>query len=97
MNIRPLHETVIVRQERVKPVTAGGIMLPEISQGKTREAIVVAVGPGKRMPDGSFQWPPVDVGERVLFKKNASLDKIMLDGEELIALKNPTDILGVWR
>lgn len=51
----------------VESETKGGIIMPDVSQGKTARGIVVAVGPGRRRDDGTYNSPPAEVGSELLF------------------------------
>ena len=92
--LKPLLDRVLV-QRAVKPSkTAGGILLPESSLGKMNEGIVVAVGPGRKLEDGSMNTPSVSVGDNVLLPEYGG-NTVKLDEEEFIIYRNE-DLLGVF-
>ena len=93
MKVRPLQDRVLVKRVESETRTAGGIIIPDTAKEKPLEGIVIAVGEGKRLEDGSRVAPEVSVGERVLFGKYAGTE-IKVDGEDHMILKE-SDILGI--
>ncbi|MBQ9395263.1 MAG: co-chaperone GroES [Proteobacteria bacterium] len=93
MKVRPLQDRVLVKRVESLTRTAGGIIIPDTAKEKPLEGIVIAVGEGKRLDDGTRVKPEVKEGDRVLFGKYAGTE-IKLDGEEHMILKE-SDILGV--
>lgn len=93
MNLRPLHDRVVVRRAQSEEKTKGGIIIPDTAQEKPQEAVVVAVGLGNRNDNG--QRLPLDVkeGDRILFGKWSGTE-IKVEGEDLLILKE-SDILGI--
>ena len=86
MNLRPLHDRVIVKRVENETKTASGIVIPDSAAEKPDQGEVVAVGPGKRNDKGEINPMGVKVGDRVLFGKyNGSPVKV--DGVELVALE----------
>ena len=93
MKVRPLQDRVLVKRVESLTRTAGGIIIPDTAKEKPLEGIVIAVGEGKRLDDGTRVKPEVKEGDRVLFGKYAGTE-IKLDGEEHMILKE-SDILGI--
>ena len=93
MNIRPLHDRVLVKRIEAEEKSAGGIILPDTAKEKPIEAEVVAVGPGKRADDGKRIEPAVKAGDKVLFAKWSG-SEVKIDGEEHLILRED-EILGV--
>lgn len=93
MQIRPLHDRVIVKRLESERTTAAGIVIPDSAGEKPDQGEVLAVGPGKR--DGSGKIIPMDVkvGDRVLFGKYAG-QTVKVEGEELLVMREE-DIMGV--
>lgn len=93
MNLRPLHDRVLVRRLEEKESMRGGIIIPDTAKEKPQQAEVVAVGNGKLLDDG--QRAPVDLkaGDRILFGKYSGSD-VKIDGEEYLILRED-EILGV--
>ena len=93
VNIRPLHDRVLVRRIEVGEQVRGGIIIPDTAKEKPQEAEVLAVGAGLVMDDGSRRPLDVKVGDRVLTGKWGG-DTINVDGEDLIIVKE-SDIYAV--
>ena len=93
MNIRPLHDRVVVRRIEQKETVRGGIIIPDTAKEKPQEAEVVAVGPGKVNEDGKRSPMDVKKGERVLIGKYSG-SEIKIDDEELVILRED-EILAV--
>jgi chaperonin GroES len=93
MNIRPLHDRIIVERLEEETTTAAGIIIPDSAKEKPQQGNVVAVGKGKVTEDGKVLPLDVKVGDKVLFGKYAGTD-IKLDGKEYLMMRED-DILGV--
>jgi len=93
MNIRPLHDRLVVRRLEEESTTAGGIVLPDSAAEKPSQGEVLAVGPGKTLDNGDVKAPDVKVGDKVLFGQYGG-STVKLDGEELLIL-NESEIFGV--
>ncbi|MFZ5844298.1 MAG: co-chaperone GroES [Pseudomonadota bacterium] len=86
MNLRPLHDRVVVRRLEEERVSAGGIVIPDNATEKPSKGEVVAVGPGKRLDNGSVAALSVKVGEKVLFGKYSGTE-VKVDGKEFVVLR----------
>ena len=93
MNIRPLHDRVLVKRVKEEEKTKGGIIIPDTAKEKPIQGKVVAVGNGKVLKDGKVRAVDVKVGDTVLFGKYSGTE-IKLDGEEHIILRED-DVLAV--
>jgi chaperonin GroES len=93
MKIRPLQDRVIVRRVKEEEKTRGGLFIPDTAKEKPVEAIVLAVGNGKVLEDGTVRRPDVREGDRVLFGKYTG-NEVKIDGEDALILREE-DILGV--
>jgi chaperonin GroES len=94
MDIRPLHDRIVVKRiEEKEATTAGGLFIPDPAKEKPQEGQVVAVGKGKRADDGKLIAPDVQVGDRILFGKYSGSD-IKLDGNEYLIMRED-EVLGV--
>ena len=91
--VTPLGDRVLVKRVAADDKTKGGIILPDTAKEKPREGIVVAVGNGKLMDNGSRQAMSVKQTDRVLFSSYAG-SEIKLDGEDLLIL-GEDEILAV--
>ncbi len=93
MNIRPLHDRVVVEPVAADQKTAGGIIIPDTAQEKPSEGKIVAVGSGYRNDEGKVTKLDVKKGDRVLYGKWSGTE-IKVDGKDLLIMKE-SDILGV--
>ena len=93
MNIRPLHDRIIVERLEEETTTAAGIIIPDSAKEKPQQGTVVAVGKGKVTEEGKVMPLDVKVGDKVLFGKYAGTD-IKLDGKEYLMMRED-DVLGV--
>jgi len=93
VNLRPLADRVVVKVIEVEEKTEGGIVLPDTAKERPQEGEVLAVGPGRRLDDGSLLPLSVKVGDRVLFSKYGGVE-VKVEGEEYLILRED-DILGV--
>ena len=93
MNIRPLHDRVIVKRLEEETTTPGGIVLPGSAAEKPSQGIVLAVGSGKQLDTGTVRVLEVKVGDKVLFGKYSG-NEVKVDGEDLIVMREE-DIMGI--
>ena len=93
VNIKPLHDRVIVRRIEEGEQIRGGIIIPDTAKEKPQEGEVVAAGEGKYREDGTRQTLDVKAGDRVLFGKYSG-SEVKLDGEELLIMRED-EILGI--
>jgi len=93
MNLRPLHDRVIIKRLDQESTTASGIIIPDAAAEKPDQGEVMAVGPGKRDDSGKLNVPDVKVGDRVLFGKYAG-QTVKVDGDELLVMREE-DIMAV--
>ena len=93
MNIRPLHDRLVVRRLEEETTTAGGIVLPDSAAEKPSQGEVLAVGPGKTLDNGDVKALDVKVGDKVIFGQYGG-STVKIDGEELLIL-NESEIFGV--
>ncbi len=93
MNLRPLHDRVIVKRVAEETTTASGIVLPGSATEKPSEGEVLAVGNGKQLDNGDVRALEVKVGDKVLFGKYSG-SEVKVDGEELIVMREE-DVIGI--
>ncbi len=93
VNIRPLHDRVLVKRLEQQEQVRGGIIIPDTAKEKPQEAEVVAVGPGKLTDDGKRAAMDVQVGDRVLMGKYSGseikyedTDYVILREDEILAV-----------
>ncbi|ROO25639.1 co-chaperone GroES [Salinisphaera japonica] len=93
MNIRPLHDRVVIKRLEEEQKTPGGIVIPDSAAEKPQRGEVVAVGNGKALENGDVRKPEVAVGDKVMFGKFSGTE-IKIDGEEVVVMRED-DILAV--
>jgi chaperonin GroES len=94
MNIRPLHDRVVIRRMEEETKTSGGIVLPGSAAEKPNQGEIVAVGTGKPLDNGEVRAMSVSVGDTAVFGQYSGSNTIKVDGEELLIM-NESEILGV--
>jgi len=93
MNIRPLHDRVIIRRLEEDRKSAGGIVIPDTAAEKPMKGEVVAAGPGKLSEDGKLRPLDVKPGDQVLFGKYSGTE-VKMNGQDLVVMRED-DIMGV--
>lgn len=93
MNIRPLHDRVIVKRLEEERKTASGIVIPDSATEKPDQGEILAVGKGKVGDDGKIRSLEVKVGDKVLFGKYSG-QAVKIKGEEYLVMREE-DIMGV--
>lgn len=91
--IRPLFDRVLIEQVKAQEKTSGGLIIPDSAQNPPQEAIVIAVGEGKRNSNGELNPMGVAVGDRVIFSQYSGT-KVEYDGKSYI-LMNVADLFAV--
>jgi chaperonin GroES len=93
MNVRPLHDRLIIQRLDEGEQKVGGIIIPDTAKEKPQQGKVIAVGNGKSKDDGKRTPLDVKAGDRILFGKYAG-QEIKLDGEDYLIMKED-EVLGV--
>ena len=93
MNIRPLHDRVLVKRMEEETTSSGGIVIPDSATEKPQRGEIVAAGNGKRLDSGEVVPLEVKVGDTVLFGKYSGTEIKEL-GEGMIVMRED-DIMGV--
>ena len=93
MNLRPIHDRVIVRRMEEETTTAGGIVIPDNAAEKPSRGEIIAAGNGKITDSGDVRPLAVKVGDKVLFGKYAGTE-VKVEGEELLVMRED-DIVAV--
>ncbi|HUG81717.1 MAG TPA: co-chaperone GroES [Bryobacterales bacterium] len=93
MPLRPLHDRILVTRVELGEQQKGGIIIPDSAKEKPSEGKVVAVGPGKRLDDGSLLAPDVKPGDKILFGKYSGSEVTVDDTDYLILRED--EILAV--
>ncbi len=94
MNIRPLHDRVVVKRMEEERTSAGGIVIPDSATEKPARGEILSIGKGKIAENGDVRPLDVKVGDQVLFGKYSGTE-IKVDGEEVLVMRED-DIMGVF-
>jgi chaperonin GroES len=94
MNVRPLHDRILVQRLEEGEQKVGGIIIPDSAKEKPQQGKVIAVGNGKVKDDGTRVPLDVKAGDTVLFGKYSG-QEIKLDGEEYLIMRED-EILAVF-
>ena len=86
MNIRPLHDRVIVRRMDEEKTSPGGIVIPDAATEKPVKGEVLAIGKGKLLENGDVRPLDVKVGDKILFGKYSGTE-VNVDGEDLLVMR----------
>jgi len=93
MNIRPLHDRVVVRRVEEEKTTSSGIIIPDSATEKPSRGEVIAVGNGRKNDNGEVIAMDVKVGDQILFGQYAG-NEIKVDGEILLVM-NESDVVAI--
>ena len=93
MKVRPLHDRILLQRIEEKESQKGGIIIPDTAKEKPQEGLVVAVGNGKILENGTKLTPAVKEGDRVLFGKYSGTE-IKVDGEDYLIVRED-DVFGI--
>lgn len=93
MNLKPLHDRVIIKRLEADTVSAGGIVIPDSATEKPIKGEVVAVGAGKALDNGSIRALTVKTGDKVLFGKYSGTE-VKVDGTDYLVVRED-DIFAV--
>ena len=93
MNLRPLHDRVIIKRMEEERTSPGGIVIPDSAAEKPSKGEVIAAGNGKRTDSGEVIAMDVKVGDKVLFGKYSGTE-VKVDGQDLLVMREE-DIMAV--
>ncbi len=93
MNLRPLHDRVVVEREPQERKSAGGIVIPDTAGEKPTFGKVLAVGQGKVLDNGQARVPDIKVGDRILFGKYSGTE-VRVNNIELVVMRED-DVMAV--
>ena len=94
MQVRPLHDRVLVKRFTEEEKSKGGIIIPDTAKEKPAQGEVIAVGQGRVTEEGKIRPLDVKKGDRILFGKYAG-NEIKIDGEEFLMMREE-DIFAVF-
>jgi chaperonin GroES len=93
VNLKPLADRVVLEVLNDTEQTAGGIYLPETAREKPQKGVVLAVGPGRLLDNGTREPMNVKVGDKVLFAKYGGTE--VKFGQKEVKILSEKDILGI--
>ena len=93
MTIRPLHDRILARRVVAQDTTTGGLFIPDNAKEKPMEAMVIAIGSGKLLENGTIQALTVKTGDRILIGKYTG-NEVKLDGHDHLIVSED-DVLAV--
>ena len=94
MNLQPLDDRIVVRQNEAEEKTASGLVIPDTAKEKPQQGEVLAVGPGRRSEQTGDIIPlDVKVGDTVVYSKYGGTE-ITVDGDDLLILTS-RDVLAI--
>ena len=94
MAVKPLEDRVLVKPVEQESVTASGLYIPESSKEKPIHGVVVAVGPGKRLENGSRVSMSVSKGDTVVYAAGYGATEVQVDGVDHLIMRE-AELLGV--
>ena len=93
LNIRPLGDKVIVQRVEAEEKTAGGILLPDSAKEKPKRGVILAIGTGRLLDDGTRSEMQVQKNDEIMFTSYAGTE-IKMNGEDYMIM-DESDILGI--
>jgi chaperonin GroES len=93
VNIRPLHDRVVVKREAEERKSPGGIVIPDTAGEKPTFGKVIAVGKGKVLENGETRTLDVKVGDRVLFGKYSGTE-VKVDNQDVVVMRED-DVMAI--
>jgi len=93
MKFKPLGDRILLKQLEAKEKTKGGIVLPDTVKEKPQEGEIIAVGEGKKNPEGKVVPLSLKVGDKILYGKYSGTE-IVIDGEDYLIIREE-DVLGI--
>jgi len=93
VNLKPLHDNVVIEHVEQEDKTSGGVFLPDTAKEKPQEGVIRAIGGGRTLDNGTKLAMGVKVGDRVLYRKYSGSD-VKIDGTEYLIIPEK-DILAI--
>ena len=93
MNLKPLHDNVVIEHVEQEDKTSGGVFLPDTAKEKPQEGMIRAIGGGRTLDNGTKLAMGVKVGDRVLYRKYSG-SEVKIDGTEYLIIPEK-DILAI--
>jgi len=93
MKFKPLGDRILLKQLEAKEQTKGGIVIPDTVKEKPQEGEIIAVGEGKKNPEGNIVPLSLKVGDKVLYGKYSGTEAV-IDGDDYLIVRED-DVLGI--
>ena len=93
MNIKPLHNNIVIKQTDNTEEMYGNILIPDMGKEKPLMGEIVAVGKGRTTETGAFVETQLEVGQTVVFPAFGGI-KLTVDGEEYVVCRE-TELIEV--
>ena len=93
MQLKPLHDNVVIEHVEQDDKTSGDIFLPDTAKEKPQEGVIRAIGDGRVLENGTKLAMNVKVGDRVLYRKYSG-SEVKIDGTEYLIIPEK-DILAI--
>ncbi|MBK9293473.1 MAG: co-chaperone GroES [Oligoflexia bacterium] len=93
VNVKPLHDRILVARLAEEEKTAGGLFIPDNAKEKPQQATVVATGKGRVTDDGKVFPLEVKKGDKILFSKYSGTE-LKIGGKEYLMIREE-DVLGI--
>ena len=91
--LKPLGDRIVVKAVEAETTSRGGILLPDTAKERPQTGMVLAVGPGKTLDNGTIAALEIKVGDKVVYSKYGGTE-IKVDGEDVMILRQD-DVLGI--
>ncbi len=93
MNLRPLHDRILVKRIEEEEKSVGGIIIPDTAKEKPQQGEVIAAGTGKTLENGTIVPMQLKKGDKILFGKYSG-SEVKVDGVEYLIMRED-DVLGI--
>ena len=93
MSVTPVNDRILVLPQKPETVTSGGFVIPESAQEKLPRGKIISVGKGRRLDDGTYATPEVQVDDVILYAQGAA-QTVKLKGVDYVVIKEE-DILCI--
>ena len=93
MNIRPLHDRVVIKRMEEETTSPGGIVIPDSAAEKPVRGEVIAVGKGKILENGDVRPLDLKTGDRILFGKYSGTE-VKVDDQDFLVMRED-DVMAV--
>lgn len=93
VNLQPLGDRLVVQRDESEEITSGGIVLPDSAKDKPARGIVLSIGEGRMLKDGTRAAMQIKEGDRIIFTSYGPEEMKVGDNEYLLMRED--DVLAV--